>query len=89
MHSNSFWGVDIAILITCRISQSSAKLRGDGRLIGIAPRSPQKAPTKQRTTIRLSRDVLERFRATGRGWQTRVDAHCGSGSKATPQNRRP
>jgi uncharacterized protein (DUF4415 family) len=43
-------------------------------LSGITPRSPQKAPTKQRATIRLSRDVLERFRATGRGWQTRMDA---------------
>jgi len=37
-------------------------------------RGPQKAPTKERVTIRLSRDVVERFRATGEGWQTRVDA---------------
>lgn len=37
-------------------------------------RGQQKAPTKERITIRLSRDVLERFRATGDGWQTRVDA---------------
>lgn len=37
-------------------------------------RGPQKAPTKERITIRLSRDVVERFRATGDGWQTRVDA---------------
>jgi uncharacterized protein (DUF4415 family) len=41
---------------------------------GIRPRGPQKAPTKLRTTIRLSRDVLDRFRATGPGWQTKVDA---------------
>ncbi|HWB51872.1 MAG TPA: BrnA antitoxin family protein [Stellaceae bacterium] len=41
--------------------------------LGIRPRGPQKAPTKQRTTIRLSRDVLDRFRAGGRGWQTRID----------------
>ncbi|MBV8779373.1 MAG: BrnA antitoxin family protein [Alphaproteobacteria bacterium] len=41
--------------------------------LGIKPRGPQKMPTKERTTIRLSRDVLDRFRATGRGWQTRVD----------------
>jgi uncharacterized protein (DUF4415 family) len=26
------------------------------------------------TTIRLSNDVLQAFRATGDGWQTRVDA---------------
>jgi uncharacterized protein (DUF4415 family) len=37
-------------------------------------RGPQKARTKERTTIRLSHDVLERFRATGPGWQTRMDA---------------
>ena len=42
--------------------------------LGIPVRGPQKAPTKERTTIRLSRDVLDRFRATGTGWQTRVDA---------------
>jgi uncharacterized protein (DUF4415 family) len=37
-------------------------------------RGPQKAPTKERITIRLSHDVVERFRSTGDGWQTRVDA---------------
>ena len=36
-------------------------------------RGPQKSPTKERITIRLSRDVVERFRATGDGWQSRVD----------------
>ncbi|MCE2949215.1 MAG: BrnA antitoxin family protein, partial [bacterium] len=34
----------------------------------------QKAPVKERITIRLSPDVVQRFRATGDGWQTRVDA---------------
>jgi uncharacterized protein (DUF4415 family) len=42
--------------------------------LGIRGRGPQKAPTKERTTIRLSRDVIERLRATGPGWQSRVDA---------------
>jgi len=36
-------------------------------------RGPQKTPTKELTTIRLSKSVLEAFRATGAGWQTRVD----------------
>lgn len=36
-------------------------------------RGPQKAPTKERITIRLSPDVVQAFRATGDGWQTRVD----------------
>lgn len=37
-------------------------------------RGPQKAPTKERITIRLSPEVVRRFRATGEGWQTRLDA---------------
>lgn len=37
-------------------------------------RGPQKTPTKERITIRLSPDVVESFRATGSGWQARVDA---------------
>jgi uncharacterized protein (DUF4415 family) len=40
--------------------------------IKILPAPP--APAKERTTIRLSRDVLQRFRASGPGWQTRLDA---------------
>ena len=30
--------------------------------------------TKERITIRLSPDVLSAFRASGSGWQTRMDA---------------
>ncbi len=37
-------------------------------------RGPQKAPIKQLVTLRLDRDVLERFRATGDGWQARINA---------------
>ena len=37
-------------------------------------RGPQRTPTKERISIRLSRDVVEKLRATGYGWQTRVDA---------------
>lgn len=36
-------------------------------------RGAQKAPTKERITIRLSPEVVQRFRDTGDGWQTRVD----------------
>ena len=42
------------------------------RKLGV--RGPQKAPTKERISIRLSPEVVQRFRATGAGWQTRVDA---------------
>jgi uncharacterized protein (DUF4415 family) len=41
-----------------------AKLRG----------RPKAAVTKERITIRLSPDVVQTFRATGDGWQARVDA---------------
>jgi len=44
------------------------------KTMGIKPRGPQKAPTKQATTIRLSSDVMDAFKATGAGWQTRIDA---------------
>ena len=37
-------------------------------------RGPQKAPPKVSTTIRLSPEVLQAFRAAGDGWQTRIDA---------------
>lgn len=36
-------------------------------------RGPQKAPTKRATTIRFDPDVLEALKATGKGWQTRVN----------------
>jgi uncharacterized protein (DUF4415 family) len=36
-------------------------------------RGPQKAPTKKSIAIRLSQDVVENFKATGAGWQSRID----------------
>lgn len=42
--------------------------------LGMRIRGPQKAPVKVSTTIRLSPEVMEAFKATGKGWQTRVDA---------------
>jgi len=41
------------------------KLRRVGR--------PLSTVTKERVTIRLSRDVTEYFRRSGRGWQTRMN----------------
>lgn len=41
------------------------KLRGRGK---------QKEPTKVAVTVRYDADVLEAFKATGRGWQTRMNA---------------
>ena len=36
-------------------------------------RGPQKAPTKELVSLRVDRDVVDAFRATGRGWQTRAN----------------
>ena len=42
--------------------------------LGMRRRGPQKAPTKVSTTIRFDADLLEALKATGEGWQTRVNA---------------
>ena len=34
---------------------------------------PPVASPKVSTTIRLSKEVLDHFKADGRGWQTRID----------------
>ncbi|MDR1708206.1 MAG: BrnA antitoxin family protein [Candidatus Accumulibacter sp.] len=51
-----------------------AALEIGGRPIGRArTRGPNKRPTKQQTAIRFDADVLAGLRATGKGWQTRVN----------------
>jgi uncharacterized protein (DUF4415 family) len=40
---------------------------------GRGQRGAQKEPTKQLVSLRLSPEVLEHFKATGPGWQTRID----------------
>ena len=39
----------------------------------IGRRGPQKSPTKVALSIRLSRDVIDAFKAEGPGWQSRMD----------------
>ena len=63
-----------------RITKDMAKFRPAAEVLPpslkkkLGVRGPQKAPTKERITIRLSREVVERFRESGDGWQTRLDA---------------
>jgi uncharacterized protein (DUF4415 family) len=46
----------------------------DGAAVrGRGERGPQKSPTKEMISIRLSREVLDYFRGTGEGWQSRID----------------
>jgi uncharacterized protein (DUF4415 family) len=37
-------------------------------------RGPQQTPTKQPVSLRVDRDVLAAYRATGKGWQARMTA---------------
>jgi uncharacterized protein (DUF4415 family) len=36
-------------------------------------RGPQKAPTKRAVSLRLDPEVVNHFKATGRGWQSRIN----------------
>lgn len=40
---------------------------------GTKTRGPQKAPRKIPVSLRLSPEVVERFKADGPGWQRRID----------------
>ena len=53
------------------VSHSYAELRE--KLAERRGRGPQKAPVKEQVAIRFSPEVLAYFRATGKGWQTRLD----------------
>jgi uncharacterized protein (DUF4415 family) len=44
---------------------------------------PAGSGQKTQTTLRISKDVLEFFRATGPGWQTRMDNALRSGDEIT------
>jgi len=52
---------------------------------GMRQHGPQKDPTKERITIRLSTSVVENFRATGPGWQSRIDSALRDWLKAHPK----
>ncbi len=45
-------------------------------------RAPQKAVTKKPVTIRIDRDVLASYKATGAGWQSRMNDILRRGTKS-------
>ena len=57
-----------------------AQLSVDGKIIREAvgtwskPGRPPSPNPKRQVTLRLDPDVLEKFRATGKGWQSRINA---------------
>jgi uncharacterized protein (DUF4415 family) len=53
-------------------------------------RGPQRAPAKEAVSLRVDKDVLARFKATGRGWQTRMNLVLRRGAqRLKPGNSRP
>jgi uncharacterized protein (DUF4415 family) len=52
---------------------AEANLIRNGKLVRRGKRGPQKAPTKKLVSLRLSPEVIDHFKAGGRGWQTRID----------------
>jgi uncharacterized protein (DUF4415 family) len=53
---------------------AQADLIRKGKVVRRGKRGPQKAPTKKLVSLRLSPEVIEHFKATGAGWQTRIDS---------------
>ena len=62
------------------VRQATGVLTRDGMkrvppyTIPIPGRPPLGAEPKKQVTLRLDADLLERFRATGAGWQSRINA---------------
>ena len=53
-------------------------------------RGPQKAPVKAAISIRVDKDVLATFKATGTGWQKRMNAALRMGAeRLTPYAKKP
>jgi uncharacterized protein (DUF4415 family) len=51
-----------------------ASLKQGGVVVGrVKTRGPNRRPTKEQVAVRYSPDVLAAFRATGPGWQTRMN----------------
>lgn len=53
---------------------AQADLIRRGKVLRRGKRGPQKAPTKKLVSLRLSPEVVDHFKASGRGWQTRIDS---------------
>ena len=53
---------------------AQADLIQNGMVVRHGKRGPQKTPTKKLVSLRLSAEVVDHFKATGPGWQTRIDS---------------
>lgn len=55
------------------VLKHQAEMEEKGLMPRKLTRGKQVAPLKESIMIRLSSEVLEKFRATGKGWQTRIN----------------
>lgn len=53
---------------------AAADVKAGGKVVSRGRGRPPVSRPKEHLNIRLSPDVVEAFRATGPGWQTRIDA---------------
>ena len=53
---------------------AQADLIRNGKVVRKGKRGPQKSPTKKLVSLRLSPEVIDHFKSTGPGWQTRIDS---------------
>ncbi len=53
---------------------AKADLIRGGKVVRRGKRGPQKTPTKKLVSLRLSPEVVDHFKSTGPGWQTRIDS---------------
>jgi uncharacterized protein (DUF4415 family) len=54
-------------------ADSVAAFWAKGKVRRPGQRGPQKRPTKVAVTVRYSPEVVDYFKATGEGWQTRMN----------------
>jgi uncharacterized protein (DUF4415 family) len=52
---------------------TQADLVRSGKVVRRGKRGPQKTPTKKLVSLRLSAEVIDHFKSTSPGWQTRID----------------
>lgn len=58
-----------------RAKPFSSLPEAERNMLSSRKRGPQKEPTKEMISIRLSPDVVHALRSSGKGWQARVEAH--------------
>jgi len=56
-----------------RACLAQADLIRRGKVVRRGKRGPQKSPTKKLVSLRLSPEVIDHFKSSGPGWQTRID----------------